>query len=359
MLSTPGLDESVDGSRSDRDSVLDDRLVIGAPEWLPSCPGRSSRGVEPVEPAGSDADEAGCSPETGCCTAGIRGTSATPKCGEETPGWTATCAGRAVPYIFPEITLGPCGIGGGGCSGGCNANSGAPPPNPTYCTGCDPNTSGPAVKLTAPAAAVDANASPTFTFEPNKTLFTVATAPEAFPTPANAGTASTSTSACARNDEHTSRSSSCVARHDGHPSKCALIRSASAPVTLPAVNPPSFSTTARHVSGPRFTDKCACKYAARNPWRARRANAAVAFADNPKCGATIAGCSPSTSVCHNTVRQRSGKLVNAVVINVCSAVRAGVSTPAPARNDNSSSVTGTSRRAPCHSHDTRRATVSK
>lgn len=70
VLSRPGLDEFVDVSISDLDSVLDDRLVIGEPEWLPSWPGRSSRGVESVEPveltapAESDVDE-DCSPGTG------------------------------------------------------------------------------------------------------------------------------------------------------------------------------------------------------------------------------------------------------------------------------------------------------
>lgn len=59
VLSTPGLDEFVDVSRSDRDSVVDDRLVIGDPEWLPSWLGRSSRGVDPLE---SDVDD-DCSPD--------------------------------------------------------------------------------------------------------------------------------------------------------------------------------------------------------------------------------------------------------------------------------------------------------
>lgn len=62
VLSTPGLDEFVDVSRSDRDSVLDDRLVIGDSVRLPSWLGRSSRGVEPVDPAESDVDE-DCSPD--------------------------------------------------------------------------------------------------------------------------------------------------------------------------------------------------------------------------------------------------------------------------------------------------------
>lgn len=62
VLRTPGLDEFVDVSRSDRDSVLEDRLVIGDSVRLPSWLGRSSRGVEPVDPAESDADE-DCSPD--------------------------------------------------------------------------------------------------------------------------------------------------------------------------------------------------------------------------------------------------------------------------------------------------------
>src|SRR4051812_1831970 len=164
-----------------------------------------------------------------------------------------------------------CGCGGGCCCsvGGTTTSSGAPPVNPTSCTGVVPNRTGPAVTPTAPTAAVDASARPTLTFDPTSTPLIVAPSPASTPLPLAAapaaGTSSTSTPACARSDEQTSRSSSWVARHDGQPCRCALIRSASAPVTLPAVNPPSFSTTERQESGPRFTERCACKYAARRP----------------------------------------------------------------------------------------------
>ena len=56
----------------------------------------------------------------------------------------------------------------------------------------------------------------------------------------------------------------------------------SAPRTEPHVYAPSFATTERQETGPGRSARCACRYAARKPSRARLASAAVALAESPR-----------------------------------------------------------------------------
>src|SRR5690606_137102 len=161
----------------------------------------------------------------------------------------------------------------------------------------------------APTATVDATARPTLTCAPSAAIppteeteaplaedtedtedtdetedaddADAATAPPVAPpdvaTRPAAGTSRTRMPACDRRVEQTSISSSWVARHDAHEDRWARTLRASAPVTLPAVYPPSFSTIVRQPFALRPVDRCACRYAARRPMRARRASAAVAL----------------------------------------------------------------------------------
>ncbi|SNS10367.1 hypothetical protein SAMN06893096_10223 [Geodermatophilus pulveris] len=63
---------------------------------------------------------------------------------------------------------------------------------------------------------------------------------------------------------------------------------------------------------------CSCSQAVRRPSRARTASCATARGLMPSSGATCAGASPCTSVCHSTICHRSGRDWNACATNCCS-----------------------------------------